>query len=121
MYFLLIIHVFPGISLLNFRLYMLLCHFFLAIISERPYLSVFFVSIVIFKIWSTLWYDAFVFCLSTPGHLFWSLLGVACVYSVILLFVTQWTCSLPGSSVHGIFQARILEWVAISSSWAVPN
>ena len=30
-------------------------------------------------------------------------------------------CSLPGSSVHGILQARILEWVAISfsrgSSW----
>ena len=25
-------------------------------------------------------------------------------------------CSLPGSSVHGIFQARILKWVAISSS-----
>ena len=25
-------------------------------------------------------------------------------------------CSLPGSSVHGIFQARILEWVAMSSS-----
>ena len=25
-------------------------------------------------------------------------------------------CSLPGSSVHGIFQARILEWVAISIS-----
>ena len=23
-------------------------------------------------------------------------------------------CSLPGSSVHGIFQARILDWVAIS-------
>ena len=23
-------------------------------------------------------------------------------------------CSLPGSSVHGIFQARVLEWVAIS-------
>ena len=23
-------------------------------------------------------------------------------------------CSLPGSSVRGIFQARILEWVAIS-------
>ena len=38
--------------------------------------------------------------------------------------VTQWCptlcdpvdCSLPGSSVHGILQARILEWVAISSS-----
>ena len=24
-------------------------------------------------------------------------------------------CSLPGSSVHGILHARILEWVAISS------
>ena len=31
-------------------------------------------------------------------------------------------CSLPGASVHGIFQVRILEWVAISfsrgSSWS---
>ena len=25
-------------------------------------------------------------------------------------------CSPPGSSVHGIFQARILEWVAVSFS-----
>ena len=25
-------------------------------------------------------------------------------------------CSLPGSSIHGIFQARALEWGAISSS-----
>ena len=25
-------------------------------------------------------------------------------------------CSLPGSSVHGIFQTRVLEWVAISFS-----
>ena len=25
-------------------------------------------------------------------------------------------CSLPGSSVHGVFKARILEWVAISFS-----
>ena len=25
-------------------------------------------------------------------------------------------CSLPGSSIHGIFQARILDWVAISFS-----
>ena len=46
------------------------------------------------------------------------------------LFLSQWSvrtqfcltlwdpmdCSLPGSSVHGILQARILEWVAISSS-----
>ena len=35
--------------------------------------------------------------------------------------VTQWCltlsdpmdCSLPGSSIHGILQARVLEWVAI--------
>ena len=25
-------------------------------------------------------------------------------------------CSLPGSSAHGIFQARVLEWVAIAFS-----
>ena len=29
--------------------------------------------------------------------------------------------SLPGSSVHGIFQARVLEWVAISFSRDLPN
>ena len=37
------------------------------------------------------------------------------------LFCGPMDCSLPGSSIHGIFQARILEWVAISfsrrSSW----
>ena len=30
-------------------------------------------------------------------------------------------CSLPGFSVHGIFQARILKWVAISFSGDLPN
>ena len=38
--------------------------------------------------------------------------------------VTQWCltcsdpmyCSLPGSSTHGIFQARVLEWVALAFS-----
>ena len=25
-------------------------------------------------------------------------------------------CSLPGSSIHGIFQARVLEWVAVAFS-----
>ena len=29
--------------------------------------------------------------------------------------------SPPGSSVHGILQARILEWVAISFSGDLPN
>ena len=30
-------------------------------------------------------------------------------------------CSLPGSSVHGIFQARVLEWGAIAFSEQLPN
>ena len=29
--------------------------------------------------------------------------------------------SLPGSSVHGIFQARILEWVVMPSSGDLPD
>ena len=29
-------------------------------------------------------------------------------------------CSLPGSSVHGIFQARVLEWGAIAFSVLTP-
>ena len=29
-------------------------------------------------------------------------------------------CSLPGSSIYGIFKARVLEWVAIASSIAFP-
>ena len=28
-------------------------------------------------------------------------------------------CSLPGSSVHGIFQTRVLEWVAIAFSTSI--
>ena len=30
-------------------------------------------------------------------------------------------CSPPGSSVHGIFQARILEWAAIAFSYDKPR
>ena len=51
---------------------------------------------------------------------------VTIVYSVLVaeLCPTLWdptNCSLPGSSVHGILQARLLEWIAIpfsrASSW----
>ena len=28
-------------------------------------------------------------------------------------------CSLPGSSIHGIFQARVLEWGAIAFSYVM--
>ena len=36
--------------------------------------------------------------------------------SHVRLFATPTGCGLPVSSVHGVFQARILEWVAISFS-----
>ena len=43
---------------------------------------------------------------------------------ISLLYVAQWCpnlcypmdCSLPGSSVHGVFQAIVVEWIAISFS-----
>ena len=37
-------------------------------------------------------------------------------FSHIQLLVDPMDCSPPGSSVHGLLQARILEWVAILSS-----
>ena len=41
--------------------------------------------------------------------------------SHVRLFCNPVDCSPPGSSVHGILQARILEWVAISSPGDFPN
>ena len=46
-----------------------------------------------------------------------SVILIVCVCTQLCL--TLWdpmNCNPPGSSVHGIFQARILEWVATSSS-----
>ena len=37
-------------------------------------------------------------------------------HSVVSNICKIMNCTLPGSSVHGILQARILEWVAISFS-----
>ena len=41
-----------------------------------------------------------------------------CVHALshVQLFATPWTVAHQAPSVHGIFQARILEWVAISFS-----
>ena len=36
-------------------------------------------------------------------------------------FVTPTDCSLPGSSIHGISQARIREWVAVPFSRDLPK
>ena len=50
---------------------------------------------------------------------FWEILSPNCAGSVVQSCPILWDpmdCSPPGSSVHGISQARILHWVAISSS-----
>ena len=41
---------------------------------------------------------------------------VLCCLQSCLTFCDPMDCNPPGSSVHEIFQARILEWVTISSS-----
>ena len=48
----------------------------------------------------------------------WEAPGTVCVQSLQSrpTLGNPMDCSPPGSSVHGIFQARILEWVAISFS-----
>ena len=56
---------------------------------------------------------------SAPRTVFHSDLGGGgCVLVTKLCPIpaTIWTRNLPGSSVHGTLQARILEWVAISFS-----
>ena len=44
-----------------------------------------------------------------------------CVLIYVGLFCNPLDCNLLGSSVRGIFQARILKWVAISSSRGSSN
>ena len=43
--------------------------------------------------------------------------SVSC--SVVSALCDPTDCSLPGSSVHGILQARILEWVAMPCSMGI--
>ena len=56
---------------------------------------------------------------SEKFRLFW--LTLKWSRSILSCSLRPHGCSLPGSSIHGILQARILEWVAISfsrgSSW----
>ena len=48
--------------------------------------------------------------------IFVSHICILCVHSVMSNSLQPIECNLAASSVHGIFQARILEWVVISSS-----
>ena len=50
------------------------------------------------------------------NYIYWKWRVVVESPSYVWLFCYSMDCSLPGSSVHGIFQARILEWVAMPSS-----
>ena len=50
-----------------------------------------------------------------PGSVFTNIPTVQSL-SGVWLFETPWTVAQPGSSARGISQARILQWVAISSS-----
>ena len=57
-----------------------------------------------------------------PYRVIEKLLNIDCeIAQSCLTLCDPMDCSPPGSSIHGIFQARILEWVAISfsrgSSW----
>ena len=58
----------------------------------------------------------------SPGDVMYSVMAIVNNVIVVLVAKSCLTlcnpvdCSPPGSSVHGISQARILEWVAISSS-----
>ena len=58
------------------------------------------------------------FCVSGSEHLelYVHLTCKAETITTPIYFATLWTCSPPGSSVHEILQARILEWVAMPSS-----
>ena len=44
------------------------------------------------------------------------MLGAVGAYDWNGTVVNPMDCSLPGSSVHGIFQAKVLEWGAIAFS-----
>ena len=53
---------------------------------------------------------------SEPPEVKWSEVAQSCL--------TPWDpmdCSPPGSTIHGIFQARVLEWVAIAFSTELPG
>ena len=59
--------------------------------------------------------ETFQWILQGYYFLFWILwMMMRMVHAQLCLLVTPMDCSLPGSSVHRILQARILEWFAIS-------
>ena len=58
-------------------------------------------------------------CVPRPDHSEGSIVCACLVTQSCPTLCNPMDCSPPGSSVHGIFKARILEWVAISYSRGV--
>ena len=62
-------------------------------------------------------YVSYIFSFGKVFFVLGTLLGCYClVAKSCLTFLDPMDCSLAGSSVHGILQVRILEWVDISFS-----
>ena len=63
--------------------------------------------------------------MKTDSYSFTSQLQSVCIHAKLLqsclTLCNPMNCSVPGSSVHGILQATILEWVAISFSRDLPD
>ena len=65
-------------------------------------------------------FHSFLWLSSSPACMC-TCMPVCSVAKLCLTLCDPVDCSPPGSSVHGILQARILEWVAISFSRNLPN
>ena len=61
-------------------------------------------------------YESHLRVLSDPGQTPFACLSESEIAQSCPTLCNPMNCSLLGSSVHGIFQARVLEWVAISFS-----
>ena len=111
---------------------------FFALLFSPPF-KVEFKCLLVYLLWTTVTQIPYLSILSSNISLFTSFFHVAiCLGGAIVYLSHFWTpqvwclcvyakslqsgptlsdpmdCSPPGSSVHGILQARILEWVAIS-------
>ena len=73
---------------------------------------VFYIDFITNDLWNYL--PMSLYCNTKKGLV--NMILYAQLLSCVQLFATPWTVSLPASSVHGILQARILEWVAMPFS-----
>jgi len=83
------------------------CTFIYSWVSSLP------IGIVFTFAWATIPFSVFDSARLLEIHFLHFCLKVK-LLSRVRLFVTPWTVAYQGSSVHGIFRARVLEWIAIS-------